>query len=68
MSKLDMLFHPDGVAIIGASTNPSKIGYQILSNLRKSGYQGGIYPVNPGASDILGLRVLCLHPGCARTG
>ncbi|MEN6478652.1 MAG: acetate--CoA ligase alpha subunit [Anaerolineales bacterium] len=56
MSKLDMFFHPDGVAIIGASTNPSKIGYQILSNLRRSGYQGGIYPVNPGAAEILGLK------------
>lgn len=56
MSKLDMFFHPDGVAIIGASTNPSKIGYQILSNLRRSGYQGGIYPVNPGAPEILGLK------------
>ncbi|MGI6376522.1 MAG: acetate--CoA ligase alpha subunit [Anaerolineae bacterium] len=56
MSRLDMFFHPDGIAIIGASTNPSKIGYQILSNLRKSGYQGGIYPVNPGADEILGLK------------
>jgi acetyltransferase len=56
MSKLDMLFRPDGVAIVGASTNPAKIGYQILSNLRKSGYQGGIYPVNPGATEILGLK------------
>jgi acetyl coenzyme A synthetase (ADP forming)-like protein len=56
MSRLDMFFHPDGVAIIGASTNPSKIGYQILSNLRRSGYQGGIYPINPGADEILGLK------------
>lgn len=50
------LFKPQSVAIIGASRHKEKIGYQILDNLIKSGYKGKIYPVNPEASEILGLK------------
>jgi acetyltransferase len=49
-------FSPDGVAIIGASTNPRKLSHGILKNLTLYGYQGGIYPVNPGAEEIIGLQ------------
>ncbi|MEJ2166848.1 MAG: CoA-binding protein, partial [Desulfobacterales bacterium] len=47
-------FNPKGVAIIGASANPSKGGYFILNNIMK-GFKGGIYPVNPAYSEIDGL-------------
>jgi acetyltransferase len=49
-------FSPDGVAIIGASTNPRKLSHGILKNLTLYGYQGKIYPVNPGAEEIIGLQ------------
>ena len=53
---LDMFFDPKAIAIIGASTDPSKLGYQVLSNLVESGFGGDIYPINPGADEILGLK------------
>lgn len=56
-SDLAPFFSPAGVAIIGASTNPRKLSYGILKNLTLYGYQGGIYPVNPKADEILGLKV-----------
>jgi acyl-CoA synthetase (NDP forming) len=48
-------FSPQGVALIGASSNPHKIGAAILGNLIQSGYQGRVYPVNPRCDQIAGL-------------
>ncbi len=53
---LDPLFQPDSIAIIGASHDPQKVGYTVLNNLLRFGYAGRIYPVNPKADTILGLK------------
>lgn len=55
-NDLAPFFSPAGVAIIGASTNPSKLSYGILKNMTLYGYSGEIYPVNPKADQILGLK------------
>ncbi len=54
---MNRLFNPRGVAVIGASTNPGKIGYRIVENMVKSGYTGRIYPINPKGGEILGWPV-----------
>ncbi|HUW10980.1 MAG TPA: acetate--CoA ligase family protein [Anaerolineae bacterium] len=54
---LDRLFNAGSVAVVGASTNPGKLGYQILANIVLGGYQGRVYPVNPRAGTILDLPV-----------
>jgi acetyltransferase len=54
--KLRELFRPGSVAVIGASRSPGKIGYVLLKNLLESGYRGSIYPINPNAEEVLGLR------------
>jgi acetate---CoA ligase (ADP-forming) len=54
-SDLAPFFSPKGVAIIGASSDPTKLSHGILKNMTLYGYQGGIYPVNPKADQILGL-------------
>lgn len=51
---LEMFTEPRGVAVIGASTSPDKLGYQVLHNIIQYGYEGAIYPVNPTAPEILG--------------
>ncbi|TYP94804.1 acetyltransferase [Fodinibius salinus] len=53
---LDPFFKPQGVAVIGASRNPHKLGYGIVRNLKEYRYQGGIYPVNKSATEILDLH------------
>ncbi|MCD6484447.1 MAG: acetate--CoA ligase [Candidatus Odinarchaeota archaeon] len=55
---LSKFFNPKSVAVIGASTNPSKVGHAIVGNLIDSGYVkiGKVYPVNPKADEILGLK------------
>ncbi|ABM80842.1 acetate--CoA ligase family protein [Hyperthermus butylicus] len=52
---VEVLFKPKGVAVIGASRKPGKVGYMVLYNLKNS-YEGPIYPVNPNADEILGLK------------
>ncbi|MBI5593006.1 MAG: acetate--CoA ligase family protein [Deltaproteobacteria bacterium] len=56
MDKLDAIFSPQSVAVIGASTTPGKVGHDIFANILKGGYKGTLYPVNPGARSILSVR------------
>jgi acetyl coenzyme A synthetase (ADP forming)-like protein len=45
--EFEQLFSPRGIAVIGASRNPTKLGYGVARNLVMSGYTGGLYFVNP---------------------
>ena len=54
--SFEALFYPRSVAVIGASANPQKIGGLPVRMLREMGYAGEIFPVNPTASEIQGLR------------
>lgn len=51
---MEAFFNPSGIALIGASARPGRGGYRILKNLM-AGFKGGIYPVNPGNTEIEGL-------------
>jgi len=53
---LDNFFEPESVAVIGASRDPEKLGYAVLNNIKEGGFEGGLYPVNPKAEEILGLE------------
>jgi acetyltransferase len=48
---MEFFFKPQGIAVIGASANPTKGGHFILNNVVK-GFNGGVYPVNPAYSEI----------------
>ena len=52
---MERLFKPRGVAVVGASSNPAKIGYRIIENMRNSGYTGAIYPINPKGGEVFGI-------------
>ncbi|HEC56554.1 MAG TPA: hypothetical protein ENI32_01515 [Candidatus Syntrophoarchaeum butanivorans] len=54
---MNRFFEPRSIAVVGASANRSKGGYRVLQNLIEWGYTGRIYPVNPKADEILGLKV-----------
>ncbi|RJP27795.1 MAG: hypothetical protein C4536_13200 [Actinobacteria bacterium] len=55
LNNLDYAFDPRSVAFVGATENLRKWGFLILNNLLTGGYEGNIYPVNPGRETILGL-------------
>jgi acetyltransferase len=53
---LKKLFNPESIAVIGASRQEGKVGYSVLKNLVQYGYKGKIYPINPKAEEILGIK------------
>ncbi|MEM3442470.1 MAG: CoA-binding protein, partial [Candidatus Bathyarchaeia archaeon] len=56
IDELKCFFEPKSVAVVGASRNPFKFGHSLLKNLIDLGFKGKIYPVNPNADEVLGLR------------
>lgn len=56
MNAIQRLVTPRSVAVIGASADPAKTAGRPVSYLRKHGFSGAIYPVNPKVESIDGLR------------
>ncbi|MFV2068075.1 MAG: acetate--CoA ligase family protein [Pirellulales bacterium] len=56
-SPLERLLRPASVAVVGASSDPTKRGHQAVRALRNSGYSGRILPVHPEGGELLGLPV-----------
>ncbi len=55
-AALGRVFHAETVAIVGASKDEAKRGYQAIKTLLDEKYEGRIYPVNPKEKSILGLK------------
>lgn len=53
---LDAILKPRSIAVVGASRQPDTIGWQILDNLVKWGFNGPIFPVNPNAPFIHSIK------------
>ncbi|HHT9114833.1 MAG TPA: acetate--CoA ligase alpha subunit [Candidatus Wunengus californicus] len=53
---LEHFFSPKTVAVVGASREEGKVGHDLLKNLVRHGFQGKVYPVNPHAGNILGIK------------
>jgi len=56
VKKLDKIFKPKSIAVIGASNRDGVPGYRIFRNLIGSGYQGIAYPVNPKHESVQGVQ------------
>jgi acyl-CoA synthetase (NDP forming) len=52
---LDRLFNPRSVAVIGASADPSKLTGRPIDYLKRHGFKGAIYPINPRYQELAGL-------------
>jgi acetyl coenzyme A synthetase (ADP forming)-like protein len=55
-ASLRRFFHPHSVAVVGASRRPGSVGFRLLEALTTNGFRGPIYPVNPRATELAGLR------------
>ncbi len=53
---LKCLFEPQSIAVVGASRRPEAVGYAIMKNLVEGGFKGKIFPVNPKADEVLGVK------------
>ncbi len=53
---MDAIFSPGSIAVVGASRHKGKVGYAIIRNLIVNEYQGTIFPINPKARSVHGIR------------
>jgi len=54
--KLDRIFKPQRIALIGVTMNPNSVGGKVLSNLISGGFRGVVYPVNPDYEAVMGIQ------------
>src|SRR5512135_1569728 len=62
-SSLSPYFSPHGIALVGATADPTKLGYGLARNLVQSNYQGVVHFVNPKGGSLLGRP---MYPGLAQ--
>ena len=63
--SLRPIFYPRSVAVVGASRRRDSIGWALVDNLLRGGFQGAVYPVNPRADAVHSLKC---HPSVAAIG
>jgi len=56
IDALEEIFHPQAIAVVGASENPTTRGHDFIRHLLDYNYRGRIYPVNPNQSEVLGIK------------
>jgi acetyltransferase len=55
IKKLDSIFRPNRIALIGVSNDPSSVGGMTLKNLVSGGFHGVVYPINPKREAVMGI-------------
>jgi acetyltransferase len=56
-ARLNRMFYPSSIAVIGAGNAPDKVGHAIMDSIITGGFKGRIYPVHPRHESVLGLPV-----------
>src|SRR5947209_16153248 len=54
--SLDSIFHPQSIAILGASATPGSVGSILIRNLLENPFGGVVHPVNPKRKAVHGVR------------
>ena len=55
-SVFNQFFYPESICIVGASSKPKSLGYELTKSVKQYGYQGALLLVNPKADEILGYK------------
>lgn len=55
IKKLDSIFRPNRIALIGVSDDPVSVGGLTLKNIVGGGFQGVVYPINPKREAVMGI-------------
>jgi len=64
LASLDALFAPRSIAIVGASQDARKIGGRPLAFLKRYGYPGAVYPINPQYPEVQGVPAFSSLAAC----
>jgi len=60
VKDIESIMNPKSIAVVGATNRPGSMGLSVFCNLRNAGYQGILYPVNPGAKSVQSVKA---YPG-----
>ena len=55
-SAFDNFFYPESICVVGASSKPKSLGYELTRSVKKYGYKGKLLLVNPKADEVLGFK------------
>jgi len=55
-ASMRSIFHPQSIAVVGASRRRGNLGAEILHNLSATGFKGELYAINPLAKEIEGVK------------
>ena len=61
-TPIQRMLEARSVAVVGASIKPGSLGESMMAELRRGGFEGAIYPVNPGYDEVAGLSLLPVDP------
>jgi acetyl coenzyme A synthetase (ADP forming)-like protein len=56
MGELASIINPKSIAVVGATNRPGSVGLAVFRNLLQTGYTGVLYPVNPNAKSVQGVK------------
>ncbi|WP_231715482.1 acetate--CoA ligase family protein [Desulfosarcina widdelii] len=56
MGDIKSIIEPKSIAVVGATNRTGSVGLAVFKNLLRAGYQGVLYPVNPTANSIQGVK------------
>jgi acetyltransferase len=56
IDRLENMFHPKSIAVVGATTRQGSVGRTVMQNLIDTGFEGPVYPINPGHASIMGKK------------
>jgi len=56
MKNLEAIFSPRSIAIVGASSKPLSVGWEMMNCVLKFGFTGTVFPINPKAQAISGIK------------
>ena len=65
-SDLEAIFRPRALALVGASSRPDSLSGKLLGNLTAAGYTGAVYPINPKAAEVRGIKCYPRLRDCPR--
>ncbi len=54
--KLDKIFNPKTIAIIGATSREGSVGHALMKNLMGSGFKGIVFPINHKRESVMGIK------------
>ena len=64
--KLNPVFNPQRIALIGVSTNPNSVSGKVLINLVSGGFRGVVYPINPEYEAVMGIPCIPSVSSCPK--